>query len=92
MQEADSAGKRVTQMLEGDVEDITDHEYNINICAEKLADVSTAIVTLWKDEGFKQCFRRSREYQLIDSAGYFLDRTEQICDPAFCPSDQDILR
>lgn len=30
--------------------------------------VGVAIETLWKDEGVQECFRRSREYQLNDSA------------------------
>ena len=31
-------------------------------------DVGTAISVLWKDNGVQQCFQRSREYQLNDSA------------------------
>jgi hypothetical protein len=27
---------------------------------------------LWADPGIKKCFERSNEYQLIDSAKYFL--------------------
>jgi guanine nucleotide-binding protein G(s) subunit alpha len=47
---------------------------------------------LWKDEGVKECFLRSNEYQLIDCAKYFLDRVDEIKNPNFMPSDQDILR
>ena len=36
---------------------------------------------LWRDGGVRQCFTRSREYQLNDSAGYFLDRFEEISKP-----------
>ena len=32
-------------------------------------DVSTAIAALWKDSGIRECFHRSSEYQLDDSAG-----------------------
>ena len=31
-------------------------------------EVGTAIEALWKDEGVQECFKRSREYQLNDSA------------------------
>lgn len=32
------------------------------------ADVGGAIESLWNDAGVQECFRRSREYQLNDSA------------------------
>jgi guanine nucleotide-binding protein G(i) subunit alpha len=31
-------------------------------------EVGTAIAALWKDQGVLDCFKRSREYQLNDSA------------------------
>lgn len=31
-------------------------------------EVVDAIASLWKDEGVRECFERSREYQLNDSA------------------------
>lgn len=47
---------------------------------------------LWKDNGIKQCFERSNEYQLIDCAKYFLDKVSAIKAPGFIPNEQDILR
>ncbi|XP_006819306.1 guanine nucleotide-binding protein G(s) subunit alpha-like [Saccoglossus kowalevskii] len=47
---------------------------------------------LWDDDGVRQCYERSNEYQLIDSAKYFLDRADKIGKEDFVPSDQDILR
>ncbi|XP_022339076.2 uncharacterized protein LOC111134396 [Crassostrea virginica] len=49
---------------------------------------------LWADAGVKECYSRSHEYtyQLIDCAKYFLDKIFEIKNPAFVPSDQDILR
>ncbi|KAF9806662.1 hypothetical protein SFRURICE_002081, partial [Spodoptera frugiperda] len=47
--------------------------------------------TLWRDGGVRECFRRSNEYQLIDSAEYFLDRIDLIEKPDYIPSDADIL-
>lgn len=48
--------------------------------------------TLWRDGGVRECFRRSNEYQLIDSAEYFLDRIDLIEKTDYVPSDADILR
>ncbi|XP_026323228.1 guanine nucleotide-binding protein G(f) subunit alpha-like [Hyposmocoma kahamanoa] len=47
---------------------------------------------LWRDSGVRECFKRSNEYQLIDSAEYFLDRIDLIEKPDYMPSDADILR
>jgi len=93
--DAESASKRVIQVLNEDNENAADQIIDVDkliVSADKLADVSAAIVTLWKDEGFKQCFSRSKEYQLIDSAKYYLDKAAQICNPSFLPDNQDILR
>ena len=79
------------QLLNDEAGDVTAVD-EIRISPGKLEAVSNSIVTLWKDEGFRQCFRRSKEYQLIDSAKYYLDKAAEICDPSFHPTDQDILR
>ncbi|CAF1289035.1 unnamed protein product [Rotaria sordida] len=50
------------------------------------------VETLCRDGGVQECFQRSNEYQLIDSAKYFLDRVNEIKRPKYMPSDQDILR
>ncbi|VDO93617.1 unnamed protein product [Soboliphyme baturini] len=47
---------------------------------------------LWKDAGVRACYERSNEYQLIDSAKYFLDKTDELRRPDYTPSEQDILR
>ena len=48
--------------------------------------------TLWIDPSVQKCYDRSNEFQLIDSAKYFLDKVEDIKKPDFNPSQQDILR
>lgn len=50
------------------------------------------VKALWADKGFIQCYRRSNEFQLIDSAKYFFDRVDEIRKTDYLPSDQDILR
>lgn len=47
---------------------------------------------LWKDKGVQACFERSSEYQLIDCAKYFLEKVEEVRQPDYNPSEQDILR
>jgi guanine nucleotide-binding protein G(q) subunit alpha len=51
-----------------------------------------AIVCLWADPGIQECYDRRREYQLTDSAKYYLDSIEKIDTPDYLPSLQDILR
>ncbi|KAI4883151.1 hypothetical protein NFI96_028034 [Prochilodus magdalenae] len=51
-----------------------------------------AIRSLWKDQGIQECYDRRREYQLSDSAKYYLSDLERIADPGYVPTEQDILR
>jgi len=51
-----------------------------------------AIQSLWADSGIQECYDRRREYQLTDSAKYYLDELERVGDPDYLPSVQDILR
>ena len=47
---------------------------------------------LWGDRGVQVCFMRSREYQLNDSAGYFLNSLRRISDQHYIPTEKDILK
>ncbi|KAK5878441.1 hypothetical protein CesoFtcFv8_023843 [Champsocephalus esox] len=51
-----------------------------------------AIKSLWSDAGIQQCYHRKREYQLSDSARYYLDEMERISDASYLPTQQDVLR
>ncbi|XP_043676538.1 G protein alpha q subunit isoform X2 [Vespula pensylvanica] len=51
-----------------------------------------AIKDLWADAGIQECYDRRREYQLTDSAKYYLSDLERIEKPDFLPTEQDILR
>eukprot|EP00732_Lithocolla_globosa_P003804 Lithocolla_globosa_v1_NODE_3206_length_1733_cov_574.271752.p1 type:complete len:354 gc:universal NODE_3206_length_1733_cov_574.271752:137-1198(+) len=55
-------------------------------------DVAEGIKALWADDGVQQCYARSREYQLNDSAKYYFDIIDRIADPDYSPNDQDVLR
>ena len=47
---------------------------------------------IWKDDGLQNCFSRSREYQLNDSAGYYLNELKRVSDPQYIPTEQDVLK
>ncbi|KAL2089083.1 hypothetical protein ACEWY4_015982 [Coilia grayii] len=56
------------------------------------AELLAAMIRLWSDGGTQACFGRSREYQLNDSAQYYLDSLQRIGSPEYLPTEQDILR
>ncbi|PIO55359.1 hypothetical protein TELCIR_23255 [Teladorsagia circumcincta] len=43
------------------------------------------------DPGVKKAFEMRSEYQLTDSAKYFLDSCARVSEPGYRPSEQDIL-
>ena len=47
---------------------------------------------LWQDSGVQECYNRSNEYQLNDSAAYYFDSIERISHLGYIPTEQDILR
>lgn len=51
-----------------------------------------AIKDLWADAGIQECYDRRREYQLTDSAKYYLSDLQRIESPDYLPTEQDILR
>ncbi|CAO2602594.1 Guanine nucleotide-binding protein G(i) subunit alpha-2 [Lemmus lemmus] len=55
-------------------------------------DLSGFIRRLWADHGVQACFGRSREYQLNDSAAYYLNDLERIAQSDYIPTQQDVLR
>uniref|UniRef100_A0A8C9EW41 Guanine nucleotide-binding protein subunit alpha n=1 Tax=Pavo cristatus TaxID=9049 RepID=A0A8C9EW41_PAVCR len=52
----------------------------------------SAIKTLWNDPGIQECYDRRREYQLSDSAKYYLSDVDRIATPGYLPTQQDVLR
>ncbi|XP_067136865.1 guanine nucleotide-binding protein G(q) subunit alpha-like isoform X1 [Centruroides vittatus] len=51
-----------------------------------------AIKSLWEDAGIQECYDRRREYQLTDSAKYYLSDLDRISTTDYLPTQQDILR
>ncbi|CAG9765134.1 unnamed protein product [Ceutorhynchus assimilis] len=56
------------------------------------ASYADAIQDLWNDSGVQECYDRRREYQLTDSAKYYLSDLDRIRAEGYLPSEQDILR
>ncbi|KAG8142607.1 hypothetical protein E2320_005819 [Naja naja] len=55
-------------------------------------ELAGVIKRLWKDPGVNRCFNRSREYQLNDSAAYYLNDLDRIAHTSYIPTQQDVLR
>ncbi|XP_014245880.1 guanine nucleotide-binding protein G(q) subunit alpha isoform X3 [Cimex lectularius] len=51
-----------------------------------------AIKALWADTGIQECYDRRREYQLTDSAKYYLMEIDRVAATNYLPTEQDILR
>ncbi|XP_026468123.1 guanine nucleotide-binding protein G(q) subunit alpha isoform X1 [Ctenocephalides felis] len=51
-----------------------------------------AIKELWSDSGIQECYDRRREYQLTDSAKYYLMEIDRVAAHSYLPTEQDILR
>ncbi|KAJ5075266.1 guanine nucleotide-binding protein g(o) subunit alpha [Anaeramoeba ignava] len=55
-------------------------------------NVVQSIKRLWKDPALRIAYDRRSEFQLPDSASYFLDNIDRIIEPSYSPSEQDVLR
>ncbi|XP_038058375.1 guanine nucleotide-binding protein G(q) subunit alpha [Patiria miniata] len=52
----------------------------------------TYIESIWADSGIQECYDRRREYQLTDSAKYYLSDLRRIANANYVPTEQDVLR
>nr|ANV21085.1 guanine nucleotide-binding protein Gt subunit alpha-X [Mordacia mordax] len=55
-------------------------------------ELSDIIVRLWADSGIQACLERAAEYQLNDSAAYYLNSLDRLIQPNYLPTEQDVLR
>ena len=55
-------------------------------------EVVAVLRKLWSDTGVQTCFKRAREYQLNDSASYYLNELDRLGSPDYVPTQQDVLR
>ncbi|ORX62962.1 heterotrimeric G-protein alpha subunit, GPA1-like protein [Hesseltinella vesiculosa] len=56
------------------------------------AEIVELLDWLWHHNTIKTVYNRRNEYQLNDSAAYYLNALDRIGEPSFVPTDQDILR
>ncbi|KER25028.1 hypothetical protein T265_07424 [Opisthorchis viverrini] len=55
-------------------------------------DLANVLRRLWSCNSVQQCFARSKEYQLNDSAEYYMKSLDRIAAPGYTPTEQDVLR
>lgn len=55
-------------------------------------EIANATEIMWAEKGIKNAFELSHEFQLDDSAGYFLDNCKKFCTNNYIPEECDILR
>ncbi|KAL7299819.1 hypothetical protein TKK_0007561 [Trichogramma kaykai] len=59
---------------------------------EMSREMAVLMKSLWEDPDLQKCFARSREYQLNDSAAYYLNSLYRITEPDYVPTQQDVLK
>lgn len=74
------------------VESVVESENNDNKMPEMDVQLAKAMKNIWDDLGVQRCFERSNEYQLNDSAQYFLNSIERISSRSYIPTQEDVLR
>ena len=55
-------------------------------------EMGELMIRLWHDECIQRCFHRSREYQLNDSAGHFLNNLHRLFQTDYIPTEEDVLK
>eukprot|EP00002_Diphylleia_rotans_P029394 TRINITY_DN5989_c0_g1_i1.p1 TRINITY_DN5989_c0_g1~~TRINITY_DN5989_c0_g1_i1.p1 ORF type:complete len:363 (-),score=86.68 TRINITY_DN5989_c0_g1_i1:379-1467(-) len=50
-----------------------------------------AFQQVWKDSAIQEAYEKAHEFQLIDSAKYFLSSVSRYREPSFVPTDEDVL-
>mmetsp|Transcript_26420 Transcript_26420/g.29428 ORF Transcript_26420/g.29428 Transcript_26420/m.29428 type:complete len:356 (-) Transcript_26420:73-1140(-) len=55
-------------------------------------EIAVDIKALWSDPGIQKTFKRSAEYQLTDSAHYYIESVDRLSDEGYVPTEQDVLR
>ncbi|XP_044140531.1 guanine nucleotide-binding protein subunit alpha-15 [Bufo gargarizans] len=51
-----------------------------------------AIKKLWSDPGIRKCYEKRREFNLLDSASYYLTNLDRITQDGYEPTNEDIVR
>ena len=74
-----------------DVKPATEFLKTIRADTKMDSRIADLITVLWRDKGIKKAYKRRAEFQLNDSAGYFLKNIERILDKDYIATEQDAL-
>ncbi|CAI5449835.1 unnamed protein product [Caenorhabditis angaria] len=77
------------EQLENDAKTFLAFKMDTDEIPEEMVDIMKSI---WKNEQIQKGFERSREYQLNDSAQYYLNALDRIATTFYIPTQDDILR
>mmetsp|Transcript_34357 Transcript_34357/g.58196 ORF Transcript_34357/g.58196 Transcript_34357/m.58196 type:complete len:359 (+) Transcript_34357:49-1125(+) len=80
---------QIPKELKNAFEEIERDEENLFKLSEDLAQ---KIAELWKCEAIQDTFKRRSEFQLDDSAEYFIEKAETLASSKYFPSEDDIIR
>lgn len=65
---------------------------NIDRAQQYSPEIGGDVALLWDNPGIQQCVARKNEFQLLDSATYFLKQAVQLASLSYVPTDEDVLR
>jgi guanine nucleotide-binding protein G(i) subunit alpha len=68
---------------------VDDPNYFNGDITQKIADDITA---LWKNKAIQTVYQRRSEFQLNDSAQYYIEAVQRLAKPDYVPDEQDVLR
>ncbi|KAG8947852.1 guanine nucleotide-binding protein subunit alpha [Tulasnella sp. 424] len=92
LQSLDTLGLAIQPANESSAEVVTNTDQSFLEQEYLSAPLSEALLKLWRDPAVVLAVRRSKEFQLNDSATYFFDAVERFSSPGYMPTNQDILR
>ena len=92
MDELGEAMVRTERQISTDVSQISDSCLGDldKICPT--AEVISALKYLWLNKSIQMAYERRNEFQIIDSASYFLNDLDRVCALDYEPTDNDVLR
>jgi len=79
--EAEAAKRKVLDVLN-----------NIDRAMQYNQEVGALVALLWNNAAIQKCVTRKNDFQLLDSAPYFLSQANRLAEPSYLPTDEDVLR
>ncbi|KNC77542.1 guanine nucleotide-binding protein G(q) subunit alpha, partial [Sphaeroforma arctica JP610] len=80
-------------------EDIQPHADYIKKCEKQVNDLYclgpeflNSVNALWKAESIQKAYQKRNRFQLNDSAKYYFEGADRICQSDYVPTEQDVLR